>query len=166
MGLFSIAGSWFDKKKAILVHCPRCGGNSPAIQIRCSSCGAYIRALWPLCMAAMLLSVTCLVHSVYLYGIIPSLAAIYVKYGMTLYLPVRIDVALTNFIFDYLWIGLALFITGFIFLAFLWKPEKNWGRNLILSAAVLYAIYVIMILFSALLMISLDLPPRVISNQP
>lgn len=160
MALFGMVALWFEKKRNITVHCPQCGVNTPVMQAQCASCGAVVRSCWPLGMAAVLLAGAAFIHGLYLWKIVPPLAAGFVKCGMTFWLAVRIGIALSNFLVDYSFLLLPLAILGFIYLAFIWRPEKAWGLNLILLSAVIYAVYVMYMLFATHLMVIQELLPR------
>jgi len=118
--------------------CRTCGKEISARSLRCSSCASFAPALLIHLLSALLFMVACLAWTVFAWKLLPALAANLAHEGRRLLLFTRVSIAICNHMGHWSVLWLPLIGSLYIYLSFFFKPAKNIGAALVLSAVLVF----------------------------
>ena len=131
----SLLGRPFNRDKDRRIRCPSCDANTRAEFFRCERCRAWTRSPFPQIATLVLLLLAALSLLYYYWRIIPTMAELAAGVGRQLPLPIQLTVWLSNAALMYgtLFSGLPAALATYA--AFLWRPHRQTGPYIVLSAA-------------------------------
>ena len=122
------------------IYCNKCGTNNKVHQFKCSECHSFVRPVYPTLLGAAALLAIYFQWLLFMRTVVPVFASILSFHGAKFSLFVRVAIGAGQYFTGWGVIFGLLFVGVLIWLGLFWRPQRAFGRNLVITIVLAKAV--------------------------